>query len=178
VYPDYGGTVVTIAAGQDREEITVSAAKPEARDPPGYIKIILPVALRTKLDTAAAESGLSVAEEIRSRVARTLDHDVRDQRTTALAAKIVWLAEQLKREKGFDWFAHPRANEAFAEAVNVAITHHKRAENSVPAASDLMWGDDDPKTLGRSIERQYERWATGAEDEGRKVKNLMKRGKS
>jgi hypothetical protein len=32
--------------------------------------------------------------------------------------------------------------------------------------TDLFWGDDDPKTLGRSVERHYERWAeTNAKDE-------------
>lgn len=149
----------------------------EKHKPPEYLKVVLPSALRAELDAAAAASGLSLAAEIRERISRTLRQDTVDRRTAEFASKVVWLAEQIKHDKDLDCHGHPRAFEAFAEAVNAALDRLKPAELTGAAADLFPWGDDDPKTLGRSIERHYERWAeTMAKDE-RELKQLMRKGR-
>jgi hypothetical protein len=76
---------------------------------------MLPTSLRAELDAAAAKSGQSVAEEIRQRVWRTLRQDTVDSSAAEFASKIAWLAEQITRDKGFNWHDHIKAFEAFAD---------------------------------------------------------------
>jgi hypothetical protein len=155
---------------------TMRISKAAKRKPPEQLKMVVPPALREALDAAAAKSGLSVAEEIRQRVWRTFRQDAVDSHAAEFASKVAWLAEQITRDKGFNWYDHIKAFEAFAEAVNAALERRKPPEHTgLSAATDLMWGNDDPKTLGRAVERHYERFAVEHAKTERELKEMMKK---
>jgi hypothetical protein len=121
---------------------------------------------------------LSLAEEIRRRVGRTFEQDAIDNQTWNLATKVAWLAEQLQRDKGFSWHSHIKAFEVLSEAIKAALDRAKPSEASgLSAASDLIWGDDDPQTLGRSLERHYERFSSLSNETDRQLKQIYGREK-
>jgi hypothetical protein len=129
---------------------------------PLTLKIVLPQEIRAQLDKAVAKSGNSLGEEIRVRLQKSFDDDQHDDQTRELAADIVALAEDVKHHKRFSWHGHEKAREAFFEAIKDWLAGLKPPRDlrskTVPGASDLMWGDDDPATLGRSIARARRRF--------------------
>src|SRR5690242_3794915 len=136
--------------------------------------VALPPDLRDRLQAAADAADHSVASEIRLRLAHSFQAEAGDTATAEFASKVAWLAEQIKRDKGFDWHTHIKAFEAFTEAVNAALERRKPPEHTgMTAASDLFWGDDDPKTLGRSVERHHVRWAAEVEKHERELRQRM-----
>jgi hypothetical protein len=134
------------------------------------MKVALPDALRQALDAASQKSGRSVAEEIRARVAASLDQETQklgvDNPTHELAEDIVALANAVRAHKGIGWHEHVRAREALIEAIKewiTGLTPSLRSRLSTPgfpvgASSDAapdLWGKDDAATLGRAIARHH-----------------------
>jgi hypothetical protein len=141
--------------------------------------------LRSTLEALANKSDRSVADEIRSRIERTLKQDalpglanasaarkrqrsideeilhrvsmtlldemLHDQQTRRLARELMSLARHVLHHTGHAWHAHPKAHEAFTEAVTTWL------DDSTPAVAEGQWGQDDPKTLGRAIARMERR---------------------
>jgi len=83
----------------------------------GQLKITMPDDLRAKLDQASAKSSLSVAEEIRSRVERTLQEDAADPPTRELKDTVQKLAELVKLQTGRAWHEDDRAANILCEAI-------------------------------------------------------------
>ncbi len=136
------------------------------------LPVALPEDVRAELEAAALKSGHSVAEEIRRRITLTLEADAHDTQTRALAADVAQLAEQINREKGFAWHSHEKAFETLVSAINAWLAGIKPKRRDGVGASDLMWGDDDPATLGRSIARHHQGFKAALEkstDEMRKL---------
>jgi hypothetical protein len=145
------------------------------------LKISLPDETRAALDAASAQSGKSLADEIRARLAWSFEQDAVDKPTRDLQADIAGLAEQLSRDKRFSWYAHDKARQTFIEAVKDWITNLKPTRRwpllkpETPGATALMWGDDDPATLGRAIARHYARFKAAieaSEEEMRRLHNI------
>lgn len=142
--------------------------------------------VRSQLEELALKSNRSIADEIRSRIERTLKQDafpglaaaaaahkqpttidkeilnrvattlldemIYDQQTRGLAHQLKGLAKHVLRHTKHAWHAHPKAHEAFTEAVRTWL------EDSPPAGvKEEQWGQDDPKTLGRAIARMARR---------------------
>jgi plasmid stability protein len=136
------------------------------------MKVALPDDLRQALDVASQKSGRSVAEEIRARVAASLEQETQklavDNPTHELAEDIVALANAVRAHKGISWHEDLRAREALIEAIKGWITEfplalrsrlsapgHRPVGASSDAAPDL-WGKDDAATLGRAIARHHQ----------------------
>jgi hypothetical protein len=83
----------------------------------GQLKITMPDDLRAKLDQASADSSLSVAEEIRSRVERTFQEDSADPPTRELMDSVQELAELVKLQTGRSWHEDVRAANILFEAI-------------------------------------------------------------
>lgn len=102
------------------------------------------------------KSPRGVSEEIRDRLIRTFFEDEIDPRTRELAAGVMQLAQDIRHDKSFDWYSHEKAHETLVEAIKALLGSLKpKREGTHAVTSDLMWGDDDPVTLGRSIARAY-----------------------
>lgn len=97
-----------------------------------------------------------VSEEVRRRVDRTLDEDAFDEQTRALGDAIMWIADEVSRQVGHPWHVTVKGRQAVA----VAIQHFLEA--SIPPteslAVELLFGPDDPPTLGRTIARSFQKF--------------------
>jgi plasmid stability protein len=143
------------------------------------LAVALPADVRSDLEKAAAAAGHSIAEEIRKRINITLENEKIDPATQELATDIMQLAEWISREKRFSWHSHPKAHEAFVEAIKEWLAELKPKRNDpVALPSDLMWGNDDPSTLGRSIARHYRRFKTEMEKSDLEIRKLYRGEKS
>jgi hypothetical protein len=146
------------------------------REPPGYLKIVLPLALRGQLDAAAAASGLSVSEEIRRRVARSFALDLDPVREVADAA--LWMADEIGAETGPQWWKHRTPFEVFAAALRSWLDSVQPPEDR---GIDLTaYRGSDVPTLGASLARRYARHRdtlAKTEDYERKLKQLYGRPK-
>jgi hypothetical protein len=122
------------------------------------LKIALPRDLRTRLDTASAKSGRSVAEEIRSRVEASFAQEASGQPTSDLIQGIAGMAAEIERECGAAWDRHAGAHAALTQAIL------SRLESLKPKGS-TAFGDrphatvsgDDPNQLGSMIEFRLRR---------------------
>ena len=102
-----------------------------------------------ELEKLAAASGRSVAEEIRRRLTLSLHYEEEfDEQTRFLGYDLMSLARDVRINSRFDWHAHPKAHEAFTEAVRVWLE-----VTTPPEVQNEPWGPDDPKTLGRTLAR-------------------------
>src|SRR5262245_4422164 len=83
------------------------------------LKVSLPDDLRERIEKASADSGLSLGEEIRRRLERTLDEDAQDVKTRELVDDIRRLAVMVfaHTHAKHRWHAHPKSHEALTEAV-------------------------------------------------------------
>jgi plasmid stability protein len=140
--------------------------------------VALPPDIRDRLQIEAAAAGHSLAEEIRRRLNRTFYEDSFDARTRELAADLVQIAEAIAREKTFSWYSHEKANDTLAAAFTTWLDGLKpKREGTTPGASDLLWGDDDPATLGRSIARHWRRVKTEIERSNREILDNVAKSK-
>jgi hypothetical protein len=113
---------------------------------------------RAALEAASAKAGHSVAEEIRRRLDRTLyEEDTFDPQTRKLAEDIRDFAHEIERITQLKWHAYPKAHEALAEAIKTWLAGMKPPFAPSEAASDLLWGQDDPQTVGRMLARTHRR---------------------
>jgi predicted DNA-binding protein len=147
------------------------------------LKIALPDELRARLDAASDQSGESVAEEIRRRVEASFAREAVDEPTRELADDIVALAEDISRHKRFSWHSHEKARETLIEAIKEWLTPPPRiprllTQPVVVGATDLLWGGDDPATLGRSIARHRRHFKAEIEKSTEEMRKLHEEDKS
>jgi hypothetical protein len=102
-------------------------------------------------------SDLGVSAEIRRRLEHTFSEEVYDAKTRELAADVMWMADQIRRDTRIEWHAHRKAHEAFTAAVMNWLEGLKPKEHESPAV-EALFGPDDPQTLGRSIARLLRRF--------------------
>jgi hypothetical protein len=133
--------------------------------------VAFPDDLRAKLDAAAAESGNSIAEEIRQRVERSFAQDAakkaQDEKTQELADDVTWLADaityQVKPEGDslWAWHSNVATHAALAEALRSWMEIIKPLPVGLLDPGDPptlgLLGPGDPPTLGRATARQLQR---------------------
>jgi hypothetical protein len=114
------------------------------------LKVGLPPELRSQLDAAAAKSGKSVADEIRSRVEWSFSLEPLDEPTRQLIEGIVGMAADLERECGAPWHSH---RGTFAALDLAVVTRLSRLRPEGDAAfgprPHRAWGSDIPADIGR-----------------------------
>jgi hypothetical protein len=120
------------------------------------LKITLPAFIRDELDRASAKSGKSLAEEIRSRLARTFQQDAMEVPMLELLAAIVRLGDFIKSQSGRAWHADAAARQAFAVAVSARLARLGPADPGgklEPAEGNMPFvASDDPNVVGLSLE--------------------------
>jgi len=127
------------------------------------LAVALPTDVRERLEAAANVAGHSLAEEVRQRVARTLHWDSFDPVTIELLEGLENLAALLRVDFGTEWYADPRAHQAFVTAVNqrlAAYSPPSTAQFEPPTVLSLVDPDDPPDTIGRMRERDDQRLST------------------
>jgi hypothetical protein len=105
---------------------------------------------RRLLEEAARRNRVSLADEIRRRIDFTLYVETFDYWTVELASCVLELAKALEGMRGVAWHAHPKAHEAFAEALMTAVLGYQAYAVEDPSHPD-PWGPDDPRTVGRTL---------------------------
>ncbi len=106
------------------------------------------------LEELQKDGHLSLSDEIRQRINRTLFLDTYDDATRAFAEDVMWLANEISRQVGSTWSFSHNGHLALGTAVQTWLEIN--APPLQGAASDLF-GPDDPTTLGRSVARHYQR---------------------
>jgi len=89
------------------------------------LKVALPDDLRARLDAASEKSGRSVADEIRTRVERSLELDAIDKPTRDFIVGIALMPAEIERETGAAWHKHAGAWLALRQAI---LSRLKRLE--------------------------------------------------
>jgi hypothetical protein len=113
------------------------------------INVSLPPELRSQLDAAAAASGTSVADEIRSRLEWTFSLGLVDKPTRGLIEDIAYMAWRNERETGTPWHAHAGSHLALRQALLAYMTRRE-------LEGDLTFGprphragpEEDPAEIG------------------------------
>jgi hypothetical protein len=131
-----------------------------------HTAVVLPPEVLDRL----RQSERGVSEEIRRRIALTLEQDAIDPATRELLAAVTWIAGELHRQSRASWHAFPKAHEALSVAIQTWLEMVKPKEPG-GAANDLL-SPDDPPTLGRSIARHYQRFKAEMEKTDRELRNL------
>jgi hypothetical protein len=130
--------------------------------------VALPGDLRAKLDAAAAESGISLAEEIRRRLERSFTQDAdektQDPKTRELANDVMWLADAITYQVRHEgdrpraWHSNATTHVALAEALRTWLDIISPPVGLL-GHSDLpvgLLGRSDPPTLGRATARHLQ----------------------
>jgi hypothetical protein len=123
------------------------------------INVSFPDDVRKRLAGAAEAAGHSIAEEIRTRVARTFAEEQMDPRMRELLALIVKLDESLQSDFGFAWHAETGVHHAFAAGVaqllaDLAPVH---TEAAVSATLGIGVYGEDGAAAGRTHARLIQR---------------------
>src|SRR5262245_47456441 len=120
------------------------------------LKVSLPDDLRDRIEKASAASGLSLGEEIRRRIERSLDEEQAfDRQTLELAEDIKVRARKVQQQSEYPWYGHPKSREALAHAVAIWLSKEIKP-STAESASYGPWLDvDDPGTVGRTLARDY-----------------------
>jgi hypothetical protein len=124
------------------------------------INVSLPPELRSRLDAASAESGKSVADEIRSRVEWMFALDAFepvDKPTLDLMRSVATMAAELERETGTPWHAHAGSHAVLRQELLSRLARLKpegdRAFGPRPHRAEPY---DDPQELG--VELEFTDW--------------------
>jgi hypothetical protein len=116
--------------------------------------------LRDFLEIASSASGVSLSEEVRRRLVRTLQEDARDQNLRSLIDDIAGVIEILKFKTGTDWHSDAATHAAFRAAI-LALVGERKPDGfpHFSAPHELLGGGvsvgDDPETIGRQVVREY-----------------------
>jgi hypothetical protein len=125
--------------------------------------------LREYVEAMAKARDRSVAEEIRTRLAQTVElEEGADQHTIDLMNDIPRLAKEIELETGASWYAHPGSYLAFRQAIlsRLARLKPEGAETSPFGKPPPSFGErphqsgpgDDPQQIGMWAE--YRVWTT------------------
>jgi len=135
------------------------------------LKVSLDDDLRAKLEASSVASGKSLGEDIRDRLERTFAEDLIDPKTRDLTDDIQGLAGELAAQS-HTWHAHPKAFEAFTEAVKTWLEFQRPRRKGVGVSDMIDASIDDPQTLGRTIARTLWRVKQAAEDGLKEMRKL------
>jgi hypothetical protein len=116
------------------------------------LKVALPDDMRAKLEALASESGCSIADEIRQRIALSLLADESDAPTRELNHGIKRIVRDVQYATGLNWHVHPLAHTAFIEAITTLLEDFKPplpSDASTPTDSEQQ----EAKAVGRAIVR-------------------------
>jgi hypothetical protein len=118
------------------------------------LKISLPDELRAKLDEAAAASGKSVAEEIRSRVEQTFREESQaqweDDKMRGLYDAIHWLALNIHLNMEAKWHQNQHVMSALLDGVRSYMLEHQRDDVEISADAK-----DSAYVIGEAFARAY-----------------------
>jgi hypothetical protein len=89
------------------------------------LKVGLGSELRSELEAAALRSGRSLADEIRARVAWTLDLDPMDDLTRDVITAVARLSEEIELETNYAWHSHAGAHTALRWGIATIIDNLK-----------------------------------------------------
>ena len=123
------------------------------------LKVSLPDDLRARLDAASAKSGLSVAEEIRSRVEASFAREAADKPTADFIEGVALMPAEIALETGANWHEHAGAHEALVQAIRARLDELKPKGSTT--FGDRPHGtvfDDDPNHLGLMVEYRLRRY--------------------
>jgi hypothetical protein len=123
------------------------------------------------LEKLQEDGHLSLSDEIRTRVNRTLFIDSYDQSTRLLAEDVMWLADEISRQVGSTWSYSHNGHLALGTAIQTWLEINAPPLHG--AASDLF-GPDDPTTLGRSVARHYQRVKSEMEKSTEEIPQIQK----
>lgn len=116
------------------------------------INVSLPPELRGQLDAASAESGKSVADEIRSRlewVFRLDGFEPVDNPTLDLLSGIARIAADLVRETGSAWHAHAGTHSALRQAIRSRLERVRpEGDPAFGPRPHRAGAFDDPQQIG------------------------------
>jgi hypothetical protein len=120
------------------------------------LKIALPAKLRAEIEAVAAQSGFSLAEEIRSRVERTFKQDSVDRPTRDLLAFVEKLSDFVRLDTGKEWHAHAAAQWALRFGITAYLQRNRPAGDRMFKPGELpstrLVGSDDPEGIGIGLE--------------------------
>jgi hypothetical protein len=141
--------------------------------------------LRARLDAAIAKSGRSIADEIRTRVEQSLDHDVADKSAREWADGIALMPAEIEKETGAVWHKHLGAWRAFRRAILERLARSKPGGTIKFGARPHQTGhSDDPEEIGIWVEmrlREDPGWTSSQrrklhEDGFQRIKELKEKG--
>src|SRR5258708_425104 len=110
------------------------------------------------------KSGRGMSEEIRARLTSSLLYDELDPKTRLLAAEIIQLAEEVRREFASEWHADVNTYKAFIAAVADQLESHR--PTAVSDSTGTTSHDAPPETIGRVLARRYRRDRQELEEKG------------
>ena len=118
------------------------------------LKISLPDVTRAELDAASAQSGNSLADEIRIRLARSFERDALDKPTRDLQTAVDRLTSLIRLQFGHAWHSSATAHAAFTFGIMGAIGRHKPADDAAPKSNPPLQliASDEPRTIGLGLE--------------------------
>jgi hypothetical protein len=118
------------------------------------LKISLPDETRAALDAASAQSGKSLADEIRVRLARSFARDAGDKPTRDLQTAVDRLTNLIRWQFGHAWHSSADAYAAFTFGIMGAIGRHKPADDAAPKSDQpvQLIASDEPRTIGLGLE--------------------------
>jgi hypothetical protein len=118
------------------------------------LKISLPDETRAALDAASAQSGKSLADEIRNRLAWSFARDAGDKPTRDLQSAVDRLTNLIRLQFGHAWHSSADAYAAFTFGIMGAIGRHKPADDAAPKSDRPvpLIASDEPATIGIGLE--------------------------
>jgi hypothetical protein len=124
------------------------------------IAVSLTPDIRDFLEISSSAAGVSLSEEVRRRLVRTIQEDARDQNLRSLINDIAGVVEILKFKTGVDWHSDAATHTALRAAI-LALVGERRPDGSpLFSAPHELFGagvsaGDDPETIGRQVVREY-----------------------
>jgi hypothetical protein len=119
------------------------------------LKIAFDDRLRGRLEEAAKVYGTSLADEVRVRVAQTLEHDSVPEKNRALSRAIGNLMDYVEKQTGWPWYEHPFAYDVLRHAINTLLDRVQPKEEPVGSPPRLpvsLVAATDPKAIGAGLE--------------------------
>jgi hypothetical protein len=121
------------------------------------LKVALPDGLRQMLEHFAKQSGRSLADEIRTRLERSLADETRGKPTNDFLFTIDHLVEMVERHYGYSWFEHPDSIRALSTAISARLDRVSPSPDKVlkehsRRTSEPMVASKNPEAVGIALE--------------------------
>jgi hypothetical protein len=101
------------------------------------LKVALSPDLRSRLESAAADHGRSIGEEVRARVEQSFVLEKLDAQTLVLMFRLGRLAFLIKPQTGHAWHEHAGAYQVFRHAMGLLFGRHQPAGDPVLDPAEL-----------------------------------------